>query len=423
MLEQYLFFYTFIAIGIINMLHFGLYLVGANLYDIARFKSHNQKQPRARLQPLVTVLIPAFNEEQSIVRCLDSVRKSSHRKLQIIVIDDASSDSTRRLARAYKAQYPKRDITISYKRKNVGKSGALNHALKRHAKGDFIMTVDADSTLDKHAIKNALKYFKDPNIAGVAANVRVADSTSILGTLQKIEHMIGYRSKKFYSLTNSEFIIGGVASTYRASVLKKVKFYDHDTATEDIGLSLKIASLGNINHRLLYGVDVLAQTQGVQSYKDLLKQRYRWKMGMIQNLIKFRRLQFRTQSHYSKSLTFYRLPMAVLSELILLIEPILVLYIFIIALQLRNPAVFLGAYLTITAYVLWTVLPDEHASWLKKLRLSACAPFMYFAFYIMSAVQLISIVRCLFHPKKLFVSDDSAGNWTPPKRLIQNPSV
>lgn len=419
MFLEYLFFYTFIIIGLINVLHFGMYLIGANLYDILRFKTPKVKAPRLRVQPLVTVLIPAHNEEKSIIRCLDSVRRSTHRKLQIIVIDDASTDGTRQLVRRYKEKYAKRNIILSYKIKNVGKAGALNHALKRYAKGKYIMTLDADSILDKHAIKNALAYFKNPTIAGVAANVRIADSTTPIGILQKMEHMIGYRSKKFYSLTNSEFIIGGVASTYRASVLNKVKFYDYDTATEDIGLSLKIVSLGNNDYRLCYGVDVLAQTEGVHTFKDLLKQRYRWKMGMLQNLIKFKNLQLNQGSGFSRSLTFYRLPMAILSEFTLLIEPILVAYILIIALQLHTPTVFLGAYLTITAYVFWTILPDEHSSWTKKLELSAYAPFMYFAFYIMSGIQLVSIIRCLINPKKLLVRDNTAGRWISPKRWSQ----
>lgn len=420
MFAKYLFFYGFIAISLINLIHFGFYLVGANIYDIKRFKSLRTKVAKPRIQPLVTVLIPAHNEEQAIIRCIDSVRRSTHRKVQIIVIDDASTDTTRRLVRNYKSQYSKRDIQLRYKIKNVGKAGALNHALRNYAQGEYIMTLDADSILDRNAIKNALRYFSDPNVAGVAANVRISESPTIIGILQRFEHMVGYRSKKFYSLTNSEFIVGGVASTYRAAVLKKVKYYDYDTTTEDIGLSLKIASLGNTHNRLVYGVDVLAQTEGVHTFKELLQQRYRWKMGMLQNLVKFKKLMFLSGSQFTRMLTFYRLPMAVISEVLLLVEPILALYIFAVALRLNTPQVFFGAYLTITAYVFWTVLPDEHLRWSKKAKLSAYAPFMYFAFYIMSAVQLISIVRCLKNIKKVSVRDETAGRWISPKRLAGN---
>src|SRR5579884_1576561 len=150
------------------------------------------------------------------------------------------------------------------------------------------MCLDADSILHPSAIERAVSYFSDPKIIGVAANVRVIGNRTTLGKLQQFEHMIGYRSKKFYSLSNCEFIVGGVASTYRKSVLKKVKFYDDDTLTEDIGLSLKlIAKEGNRRRRVTYAADVVALTEGVSSFNDLLKQRYRWKMGNLQNLYKF----------------------------------------------------------------------------------------------------------------------------------------
>src|SRR5574343_13558 len=98
----------------------------------------------------------------------------------------------------------------------------------------------ADSVLHKRSISNAIKYFDDPKIVGGAANVRVMDYTSILGLLQKFEYLVAYRSKKVFSVTNCEYIIGGVASTYRTQVIKKVGFYDDDIITEDIALSLKI---------------------------------------------------------------------------------------------------------------------------------------------------------------------------------------
>src|SRR5206468_1640829 len=138
------------------------------------------------------------------------------------------------------------------------------------------MTLDADSALDKYAIANAVEYFRDKRVVGVAANVKIMQQHSVLGMLQKFEHMIGYRSKKFYTLTNSEFILGGVASTYRYETLKRVGFYDTDTATEDIGLSLKIVSEGNKKQRIVYAANVVASTEGVQSYKALFRQRYRW---------------------------------------------------------------------------------------------------------------------------------------------------
>lgn len=418
-------FYTFAIIAILNTLHFGFYIAGANIYDILQhLRNHKTQRRRRGPRPLVTVIIPAHNEERGIIRTLESVRKSSYRKLQIIVVDDASTDSTRKMVYRYIKSHAKRNIRLLRKQKNVGKGEAMNHALRRAAVGELIMTLDADSILDKHAIKNAVAYFdREPKLVGLAANVQVMESRSLLTLLQKFEHMIGYRSKKFYTLTNSEFIIGGVASTYRRDVIKKVGFYDTDTQTEDIGLSMKLMSLGNRDQRIKYASDVLAQTEGVQTYKALFRQRYRWKLGMLQNLIKFKHMVGNNDIKYGRMLTIYRLPMAILSEIILLVEPILLIYIIYLSIITRNPMSIFWAYIVITLYVLWVLLPDEHISAKAKLRLSLYAPLMYFLFYIMNFVQLVSVIRCLVNFKQLTRKVKTGGAWISPERLGSSSST
>ena len=411
-------FYLFITISVIDIIHLGLYLVGANYYDIWQFRRQARMAGRDhhKLRPKVSVLIPAHNEELGIIRCLESVRRNTYRKLEIIVIDDASSDNTRRLVRQYIADHPKRGIRLMYRRRNGGKAEALNHALRGGASGDLVMALDADSVLHRKSISNAVSYFDDPKVVGVAANVRILDSLSMLGLLQKFEHMVGYRSKKFFSVTNSEFIIGGVASTYRRDMLKKVRFYDNDTTTEDIGLSLKIVAQGNRQHRIIYASNVLAMTEGVQTFKGLVRQRYRWKLGGLQNLIKYRGLVANTDRRYSRGLTFYRLPMAFFGELVLLLEPLAVGYVVYVCYLLFNPSMLIGAYMTITLYLLLNVWPDEHMNAAKKLKMSLYAPVMYFVFYLMNAVQLAAIFRCIFNYRQALGQRQVAGNWISPTR-------
>jgi len=278
------------------------------------------------------------------------------------------------------------------------------------------MTLDGDSLIEKHAIAKAVSYFDNPRIVGVAANVRIMESLSVLGLLQRFEHMIGYRSKKFYSLTNSEFIVGGVASTYRYDVLKEVNFYDDDTATEDIGLSIKIVGLGNKHYRIVYGADVVAMTEGVQTFKALLKQRYRWKLGSLQNLFKYNHMIGEVDEAYNRMLTIYRLPMAIISEVILMLEPFLLGYAIYLSIIYHTLGLFVGAYLTITVYILWTVWPDEHSTIRRKLMASLYAPFMYFIFFVMDTVQIVSIVRCLYNGKLVIHRSTESSTWKPVER-------
>ena len=235
--------------------------------------------------------------------------------------------------------------------------------------------------------------------------------------------MIGYRSKKFYTITNSEFIVGGVASTYRRSILQQVGYYDTDTTTEDIGLSMKVVALGNRDHRIVYAADVVATTEGAHSFPALLRQRYRWKMGSLQNLIKHAHLIGTTRDgQYSRSLTWYRLPMAFASELILLLQPLLLGYIISLSVHFQTFGLFTGAYVTLTIYTLWTIWPDEHSSRRHKLTMSLYAPALYFCFYIMDLIQLIAILRCLRHPSQLARRTKPETGWVSPERLGQQAS-
>lgn len=413
----YVLFYLFMFISMVDVLHFGFYIVGANYYDIKKFRQSTSNKPKKRgLRPLVSVLIPAHNEEAGIIRCLDSVRTNTHRKLQIIVIDDASTDSTKKLVNAYIKQHANRDIKLMYKQKNVGKAGALNHALRNGADGNLIMTLDADSVLHKKAIANATKYFENPVVVGVAANVRIMEASSFLGMLQKFEYMVGYRSKKFYSVTNSEYIVGGVASTYRRSILKQVRYYDDDVITEDIGLSLKVISEGNRENRIVYGSDVLAMTEGVQSIKALLRQRYRWKLGSLQSLLKYRALLGNRNNSFSRMLTFYRIPMAFLSELMLILEPLALGFVLYASYKIMSPSLFISAYVTISLYLLWNLWPDEHTTLFNKLKLTCYIPLLYFAFYTMNVVQFYAMVRCLLSPRKVLRISGSGSHWISPER-------
>ncbi len=440
-------FYLFIVMGMINVVHFGFFLIGANIYDIWQYlRARKQTPPQSADRPLVSVLIPAHNEGKSIIRCLESVYRNNYSNFEVLVIDDASSDNTSMLVSNYIRNLSARsdsyylarqgrtgvftrrfirmrpsvsntNFHLLSRQKNQGKGAALNYALLRGvAKGELIMTLDADSVLHPDAIKRAVSYFSNPSVAGVAANVRIMESLTPLGLLQKFEHMIGYRSKKFYTLSNSEFIIGGVASTYRSDVMQKVGYYDEDTQTEDIGLSLKIVSLGNRQNRVIYAADVVAMTEGVRTFKALLRQRYRWKMGSLQNLFKHRQLLANVNKKYSRALTFYRIPMAFWGEIMLLFEPIMLAYIFVLSMQAKNPAMFIGAYMTITLYLLWNIWPDEHTGLKSKLRLSAYAPIMYLLFYVMNLVQVIAIFKCLFNFKQMTLRDATPSSWISPER-------
>jgi biofilm PGA synthesis N-glycosyltransferase PgaC len=437
-------FYLFAAVSVLYVTHIALYLAGANFYDMSQFRRRRlwrnkndwgkpdntdvlavaAQGPGAKLisnlretKGLITVAIPAHNEEKVIIRCIESILQSTYADIEIIVSDDASQDRTRQLVQDYIRRHPGIRLRVYRMRKNIGKGSALNAVLRRYARGEFVMTLDADSIIQPDTIANAVEYFNDPKIVGVAANVQIITEPTILGMLQKFEHMIGYRSKKTYSWLNCEFVVGGVASTYRIRTLREVDFYSTDTVTEDIGLSTKIISRGNRDERLVYASNVVAMTEGVMTFKALARQRFRWKYGSLQNLIKYRWLIANPHPRYSVTLTMYRMPMALLGELILLLTPLAWTYTLYMTFTQYNPQLLIGAYMTISAYLLLTLWLDENLTIRTKLHLSLYAPVMYFVLYAMDFVQLIAILRCLAKSPALVTQKNVGTTWISPKRI------
>jgi hypothetical protein len=119
---------------------------------------------------------------------------------------------------------------------------------------------------------------------------------------------------------------------------------------------------------------------------------------------------------YNRMLTIYRLPMAIVSEIILMLEPFMLGYAIYLSFIYHTFGLFIGAYITITIYILWTVWPDEHSNLRRKLTASLYAPFMYFIFFIMDTVQIISIVRCLFNGKLIIHRSTQTSAWKPVER-------
>jgi len=442
--------YVLAVANIIAMCNLGFFMIGANIYDIKQFKrkrsivqSDQRRVVRKKKIPLVSVVVPAHNEALVIERTLKSILANDYKRFEIIVIDDGSKDKSPAIIRTFikkhqklrrnsyvaKYDWKSKDLrrfikgyigthrVVLVSQRNGGKAEAMNNAIKNFVRGELVMCLDADSTLHPEAISRAVRYFDDKRVMGVAANVRVMSGRQWLTILQRFEHLVGYRSKKFYSLTNSEFIIGGVASTYRTDIVRKAGFYDTDTMTEDIGLSLKLISRnGNRRRRIVYASDVVAMTEGVQSFSALLKQRYRWKMGNLQNLYKYRELiAHGNHKKFSLALTAYRLPMAILSEIMLLLQPLLFTYVIYLCISYHTVGILIGAYMTLTVYVLWTVWPDEHLTPSQKFRMSFLALGMYGMFYIMDVVQFYAAIQVIRH-RHTVTRRDSDTTWVSPLR-------
>ena len=113
-----------------------------------------------------------------IINTIESILNSTYRKVEIIVVNDGSTDDSDERMRAFVAKHEKsinKDIKIKYVyQSNTGKGGALNHAISL-AKGEIILSIDADCAIDKKAIAQFVKVFKDPEVSAAVGNVKIGN--------------------------------------------------------------------------------------------------------------------------------------------------------------------------------------------------------------------------------------------------------
>ncbi len=228
----------------------------------------------------VSIIVPAFNEEMVIVKSIQSLMKQSYPFIEIIIVDDGSTDQTYKLAKKLEFDKGNRSLVV-LKKPNGGKAKALNFGMEKST-GDLIMVVDSDSKISDDAVELMVDYFNDQEIGAVAGSVFISNRVNTLTKLQALEYIEGLNmvrnGQAFFRLVS---IIPGPIGMFRKSALLEVGGYDSDTYAEDADLTMKLIGKG---YKIEFEADAVAYTEAPEDLLDLIKQRYRWTRGILQSL-------------------------------------------------------------------------------------------------------------------------------------------
>lgn len=241
----------------------------------------NEPPPSDYEWPMVSIIVPVYNEGISIKASLRALLKLDYPNYEIIVVDDGSSDQTYRRALdvSRQAQPKIRVLTQS----NGGKADALNHGVSAAA-GELVVCVDGDSLVHPRSLKCAVLHFRDPRIGAVSGCVRVLNRSTLLARLQALEYIAGNAlPKRAQNLAGVVTVVPGPLGIFRKSAIAEVGGYDLDTYAEDFDISLKILAAG---WHISYEPQALVSTEVPESINDLVKQRYRWTRGWVQVIAK-----------------------------------------------------------------------------------------------------------------------------------------
>ena len=230
--------------------------------------------------PPVTVLIAAYNEDQSIAQTIQAILAQSYpADISVIVINDGSSDQTVASVRTLQIQHP--NIALIDRVTNGGKAAALNHGLAR-CQTNVVISIDADSYVLKDGIRHLVgRYLSDPiQTKAVAGSILVRNSReNWITKAQEWDYFLGIASiKRVQSLFQGTLVAQGAFSLYERDTLIRLNGWP-EMVGEDIVLTWKILLAG---FRVGHAEDALAFTNCPNTLRQFIKQRQRWSRGLIE---------------------------------------------------------------------------------------------------------------------------------------------
>jgi cellulose synthase/poly-beta-1,6-N-acetylglucosamine synthase-like glycosyltransferase/peptidoglycan/xylan/chitin deacetylase (PgdA/CDA1 family) len=269
-------------VGVAVMGRFGMMLVLA--------RRHYRKRNKRRFSwgPTVTrpvsVIVPAYNEKECIANTLESLSKSTH-PIEVIVVDDGSTDGTSEIARAAADKLGMPNVRV-IRQENAGKPAALNNGV-RSASHDIVVMMDGDTVFEPETVRHLVQPFADPKVGAVAGNAKVGNRNTIIGAWQHIEYVMGFNlDRRMYDLLRCMPTIPGAIGAFRRDAVLEVGGMSEDTLAEDTDITIAMHRAG---WQVVYQEHAKAWTEAPGSLKQLWSQRYRWSYGTMQALWKHRK--------------------------------------------------------------------------------------------------------------------------------------
>ena len=307
-----------------TFLFFQLMYIFIPLFSTNRFPSFT-KLPTEKG---ITILIPAYNEEKTILNCLQGIIHVDYKNYESIFIIDGSLDKTFEILCSYLNAKPSTKVPIQkinhehvigyyqsvtypniylMEKVNGGKADALNAGIE-YASHDIIITLDADSVLDPNSLHAINIAFDDEKTLAAGGMVQISQgfkgsyikpqpvfNISNLIRYQILQYLTDfYLHKTTQAKLQSITVIAGAFGAFRRHALLEAQGY-RKTLGEDLDITLRMHTLIKKKykqHKLIFVPNAICYTECPSTFKDLLSQRIRWQKGFIDCLVKFKKSFF-----------------------------------------------------------------------------------------------------------------------------------
>jgi len=258
--------------------------------------------------PMVSVLIPCFNEEKVIAASVGRILESNWSRLEVIVLDDGSTDATSAEVERHFGGDPRVRLM---RFPNGGKALALNRGLDQ-VRGEIVVALDADTLFPPDTIPRLARWFVDPRVGAVAGNALVGNRRNMITRWQALEYVTAQNlERRALAALGAVTVVPGAVGAWRRAALEQLGGYPSDTLAEDQDLTIAVQRVG---WRVEFDPDARAYTEAPETVQGLLKQRFRWSFGTLQCIWKHRAATF---SLKRPVLGFVALPQIWLFQIIL----------------------------------------------------------------------------------------------------------
>jgi peptidoglycan-N-acetylglucosamine deacetylase len=322
----------------------------------------------ADFAPTVSLIIPAYNESAVIARTITSLASQRYAALEILVVDDGSTDDT--LAVAQEAARGDPRVRVVHQA-NGGKARALNTGIAE-ATGTIVVVVDADTLLEPDAIAHLVRPLADARVGAVAGNAKVGNRVNLVTRWQSLEYVTSQNlDRRAFALLNCITVVPGAIGAWRRESVLEAGGFSHDTLAEDQDLTMTLLRRGQ---HIALADRAIARTEAPETLGALLKQRFRWSFGTLQCAWKHRGAM---RDRSTRALGLVGLPNVWLFQLLF---------------PLLAPAADLALLLTVGRYLVEAPALGVHAAWAHAAPTLALYT-LFLAIDVVTAVVGLSLER------------------------------
>lgn len=283
-----------------------LVLFGVLFYLVVFLANPNIGGRRApKSFPSVSIVVPAFNSRNTIEKCVASLKNLRYpKKIEIIVVDDCSTDGTHDILKKIKG------ITLVRLKQNSGISVAVNKGIEKSS-SELVVCIDSDSYPERDLFYKTLGYFDDAKVAAVSCLILPDKSKTVIQKLQYFEYLAGFGlNNSVLSSVNSSYVAPGPMTIFRRSVFEKIGFFEPNILAQDMDFGLRIKKAGL---KIMTCVEAVVLTDIPSGWGDLFKQRNRWYRGGTFSFMKHKSLLF---NRLNPDFGFYVMPFMFFTQIL-----------------------------------------------------------------------------------------------------------